>query len=249
MGFITNPAQEKQLRSDDFQNTVVQALVESITRFRDARERAHRRAGAPLMARRIGASSRSSSLSIAALCGRSSASHRGGPAPGPPPARPRRRLAAPAGARAQDQGDAVLRLRGRSVAARRRSAKSRSREPIVEQARRIVEAQLADAAARRYASAIPPARRCARSSSASAATRSSTSAAKSRTNHPGGALDELFTIYAIVNALTVNLPAITRVQILVDGKEVDTLAGHVDLRHPLQKNLNGPQLAMTDTDK
>jgi hypothetical protein len=47
----------------------------------------------------------------------------------------------------------------------------------------------------------------------------------------------LFTIYAIVNALTVNLPAITRVQILVDGKEVDTLAGHVDLRHPLQKNL------------
>ena len=40
-----------------------------------------------------------------------------------------------------------------------------------------------------------------------------------------------------VDALTVNLPAITRVQILVDGKEVDTLAGHVDLRHPLQKNL------------
>jgi N-acetylmuramoyl-L-alanine amidase len=37
MGFLTNPDQEKQLRSDDFQNTVVQALVESITRFRDAR--------------------------------------------------------------------------------------------------------------------------------------------------------------------------------------------------------------------
>ena len=31
--------------------------------------------------------------------------------------------------------------------------------------------------------------------------------------------------------------AISRVQILVDGKEVDTLAGHVDLRHPLEKNL------------
>jgi hypothetical protein len=27
------------------------------------------------------------------------------------------------------------------------------------------------------------------------------------------------------------------VQILLEGKEVDTLAGHVDLRHPLQKNL------------
>jgi N-acetylmuramoyl-L-alanine amidase len=36
MGFITNPEQEKQLRSDDFQNNVVQGLVESITRFRDA---------------------------------------------------------------------------------------------------------------------------------------------------------------------------------------------------------------------
>jgi hypothetical protein len=61
--------------------------------------------------------------------------------------------------------------------------------------------------------------------------------ADARLRHTGGALDELFTIYTIVNALTVNLPAITRVQILVDGKEVDTLAGHVDLRHPLQKNL------------
>jgi N-acetylmuramoyl-L-alanine amidase len=37
MGFLTNPDQEKQLRSDDFQNTVVQAVVEGITRFRDAR--------------------------------------------------------------------------------------------------------------------------------------------------------------------------------------------------------------------
>jgi spore germination protein GerM len=56
-------------------------------------------------------------------------------------------------------------------------------------------------------------------------------------NHPGGSLEEALTVYAIVDALTVNLPAITRVQILVDGKEVDTLAGHVDLRHPLAKSL------------
>jgi spore germination protein GerM len=56
--------------------------------------------------------------------------------------------------------------------------------------------------------------------------------------HTGGSLDELFTVYAIVNALTVNLPAVTGVQILVNGREVDTLAGHVDLRHPLRKNLS-----------
>jgi spore germination protein GerM len=55
--------------------------------------------------------------------------------------------------------------------------------------------------------------------------------------HTGGSLDEILTVYTIVNALTANLPAITRVQILIDGKEVDTLAGHVDLRHPLAKSL------------
>lgn len=55
-------------------------------------------------------------------------------------------------------------------------------------------------------------------------------------SHPGGSAAELLTVYAIVNAVTANLPAIARVQILVDGKEVDTLAGHVDLRRPLQRN-------------
>jgi spore germination protein GerM len=55
--------------------------------------------------------------------------------------------------------------------------------------------------------------------------------------HPGGSLNELLTIYTVVHALTLNLPAITSVQLLVNGKEVDTLAGHVDLRRPLAKNL------------
>jgi spore germination protein GerM len=55
--------------------------------------------------------------------------------------------------------------------------------------------------------------------------------------HPGGTVSELLTVYTIVNALAANLPAVTTVQLLVDGKEVDTLAGHVDLRRPLEKNL------------
>ena len=54
--------------------------------------------------------------------------------------------------------------------------------------------------------------------------------------HTGGTLNELLTVYTIVNALTVNLPAVRSVQILVDGQEVQTLAGHVDLRQPLAKN-------------
>ena len=56
--------------------------------------------------------------------------------------------------------------------------------------------------------------------------------------HPGGTLNELLTVYTIVNVLTTNLPAVTSVQVLVDGKEVETLAGHVDLRRPLPKNLD-----------
>ena len=44
------------------------------------------------------------------------------------------------------------------------------------------------------------------------------------------------TVYTIVNVITVNLPDVQHVQLLVDGREVDTLAGHVDLRRPLRKN-------------
>ena len=55
--------------------------------------------------------------------------------------------------------------------------------------------------------------------------------------HGGGSLDELFTVYALVNALTTNMPEISAVQILIEGREVDTLAGHIDLRHPLQRNM------------
>ena len=51
--------------------------------------------------------------------------------------------------------------------------------------------------------------------------------------HPGGSLDEALTVYTLVNVLTVNLPEVTTVQILVDGHEVDSLRGHIDLRAPL----------------
>jgi hypothetical protein len=57
------------------------------------------------------------------------------------------------------------------------------------------------------------------------------------TGHSGGSLNEALTVYAIVNAVTVNLPDIAAVQILVDGKQVDTLAGHIDLKYPLGKAL------------
>jgi spore germination protein GerM len=64
-----------------------------------------------------------------------------------------------------------------------------------------------------------------------------------RTKHPGGSMNELLTVYTIVNAIATNLPDVQEVQLLIDGREVDTLAGHVDLRRPLRKNeqLNAPQ--------
>ena len=51
--------------------------------------------------------------------------------------------------------------------------------------------------------------------------------------HSGGSLNELLTTYTIVNAVTVNVPSVRAVQILIEGRETDTLAGHVDLRRPL----------------
>lgn len=102
------------------------------------------------------------------------------------------------------------------------------------QARLIVEAQLAPAPAGQV-SPIPPGTevRALFVTSRGEAFVDVTQALA--VNHPGGSLHEALTVYAIVNALTVNLPDITAVQILIDGREVDTLAGHIDLRHPLKR--------------
>ena len=48
--------------------------------------------------------------------------------------------------------------------------------------------------------------------------------------HPSGVLAEELTIASMVTTLNASDPSITRVKILVDGKERDTLAGHADLR-------------------
>jgi hypothetical protein len=55
--------------------------------------------------------------------------------------------------------------------------------------------------------------------------------------HPGGIKSELFTIYSIVNSLTLNIPEIDAVKILVGGREAMTLAGHIDLGFPFKANM------------
>jgi len=52
-------------------------------------------------------------------------------------------------------------------------------------------------------------------------------------DHPGGSSAEMMTLYSVVNSLTLNFPQIKRVQILIEGKEIETIAGHLSLRQPV----------------
>jgi spore germination protein GerM len=51
-------------------------------------------------------------------------------------------------------------------------------------------------------------------------------------DHPGGTWSEMLTIRSIMQTLVANVPEIKQVQILIEGHEADTLAGHVDIRRP-----------------
>jgi spore germination protein GerM len=55
-------------------------------------------------------------------------------------------------------------------------------------------------------------------------------------DHPGGSSAEMMTIYSIVNSLTLNFSRIERVQILIDGKIVESIAGHISLKNPISSN-------------
>lgn len=52
-------------------------------------------------------------------------------------------------------------------------------------------------------------------------------------NHPGGSAGELLTVYSIVETLT-QLPEVERVQLLVAGRRVETLVGHLAIDRPLE---------------
>ena len=105
-------------------------------------------------------------------------------------------------------------------------------EGTVEQAKRIIEAQLSAPPAA-HVSAIPTGTQL-RTVFLSGGDAYIDLSAEVQKNHPGGTTNEILTVYTLVNALTSNLPAINGVQILVEGKEVETLAGHLDLRRPIE---------------
>jgi spore germination protein GerM len=105
----------------------------------------------------------------------------------------------------------------------------------VEQAKRIVEAQLAAPAAP-LVSAIPPGTKLRTLFLTAGGDAYVDLSGELQKNHPGGTTNEILTVYTLVSALTSNLPAVTGVQVLVDGREVDTLAGHLDLRRPIEQD-------------
>ncbi|MCM3879870.1 MAG: GerMN domain-containing protein [Vicinamibacterales bacterium] len=108
-------------------------------------------------------------------------------------------------------------------------------EGAMEQARQIIEAQVAPPQAP-LVSAIPPGTRVRTVFLTQKGEAYVDLSAELRANHPGGTANEILTAYTLVSALTMNIPAIKGVQILVDGKEIDTLAGHLDLRRPLEQD-------------
>ena len=55
-----------------------------------------------------------------------------------------------------------------------------------------------------------------------------------KSKHPGGSAGESLTIGSIVNTLT-QFPTVQKVQILVEGRVVETLAGHLDISKPLER--------------
>jgi len=52
--------------------------------------------------------------------------------------------------------------------------------------------------------------------------------------HPGGSAAETMTIYSVVNTLT-QFPEIEKVQFLVEGKKIETIAGHYDTSQPFER--------------
>jgi len=54
--------------------------------------------------------------------------------------------------------------------------------------------------------------------------------------HPGGSASEMATIYSLTNSLIKNIPDIKKVKILVAGKEIESIKGHINTRYPFSMN-------------
>ena len=52
----------------------------------------------------------------------------------------------------------------------------------------------------------------------------------------GGSMSEILTVYAIIDSVALGVREVNRVGILVNGRPLETMNGHLDLRRPLKPN-------------
>ncbi len=245
MGYLTNPDQEKAMAGAEFQNALVQAIIDGIVDLprvpaaepggwtMKVRWRAIKVRGWEITPRRAAAAA----AMIAATAGLAWLLFIGAPRWS------RARADNPAAAVAAAEATPGRKNQGASLLCRRERGQAEQRR-----ARRAVRRRRGRTGPRDHRGELAPVEEPLLSAVPAGTTLRaifvtpqgqayldlSGEVAKA---HPGGSLNELLTVYTLVDALTVNLPAIVGVQLLVDGREVGTLAGHIDLGRPLVKNL------------
>ncbi|PKN76698.1 MAG: hypothetical protein CVU52_03620 [Deltaproteobacteria bacterium HGW-Deltaproteobacteria-10] len=65
-------------------------------------------------------------------------------------------------------------------------------------------------------------------------------------NHPGGSTAEMATIYSLTNSVTENVSSIKRVKILLDGKELPSIKGHISTKKAFTPN---PELSVPSREE
>ena len=55
--------------------------------------------------------------------------------------------------------------------------------------------------------------------------------------HPGGSAAEMATIYSLTNSITENVPAVKRVKIMVEGRELSSINGHISTKNAFLPDL------------
>ena len=204
MGYLSNQEQETKMAGAEFQNLLVQAIYDAIVKFRDLPGRRHAVTSRRSDPRRRARSSRRIRVAVVRHpCRRRDRGDSTRPAAAGAPTAPRtpgRKIKAHLFYVADD-GTRLTDLE-RDVP---------FGEGTVEQARQILEAQIAPAI-EPLVSAVPPGTKLRTMFVTERGEAFVDFSNELVTRHSGGSTDEMLTVYTIVDVLTANLPAVTSVQ-------------------------------------
>ena len=56
-------------------------------------------------------------------------------------------------------------------------------------------------------------------------------------NFQGSLLDEYLTISSLLKSLNAHMPSVKAMKLLIDGREIDTLGGHINLKDPIEMKM------------